>query len=71
MRWFQKERQPEIWEVASEQPPGDIEAAHEIREICASAGSIAEGKAEPLPRVHATKTVSAAMSASAERTRRR
>ena len=42
MRWFQKERQPEIWEVASEQPPGDIEAAHEIREICASAGSIAE-----------------------------
>jgi len=42
MRWFQKVRQPEIWEVASEQPPGDIEAAHEIREICASAGSIAE-----------------------------
>ena len=42
MRWFQKERQPDIWEVASDQPLGDIEAAHKIREICASASSIAE-----------------------------
>ena len=42
MRWFQKEQPPEIWEVASEQPSGDIEAAQQIREICASAGSIAE-----------------------------
>src|SRR4051794_15904580 len=37
----------------------------------ASAGSIAEGNAEPLLRVHATKTVTAARSASAERTSRR
>jgi hypothetical protein len=42
MRWFQKERPPEIPEVASEQPVGDIEAAQKIREICASAGLIAE-----------------------------
>ena len=45
MRWFQKERPPEIPEipeVASEQPIGDIEAAQKIREICVSAGLIAE-----------------------------
>jgi hypothetical protein len=45
MRWFQKARHPEIPEipeVASEQPIGDIEAAQKIREICASAGLIAE-----------------------------
>ena len=45
MRWFQKERPQDIWEVASEQPSGDIEAAQKIREICASAGSIAENMA--------------------------
>lgn len=42
MRWFQKTRQPDVWELADVQPVGDIEAAHKIREICASAGSIAE-----------------------------
>ena len=48
MRWFKKERPPdipdipEIPEVASEQPIGDIEAAQKIREICASAELIAE-----------------------------
>jgi len=42
MRWFKKARPPEIQEVASEQPVGDIEAAQKIREICASAGLIAE-----------------------------
>jgi hypothetical protein len=41
MRWFQKTRQPDVWEIADVQPLGDIEAAHKIREICASAGSIA------------------------------
>ena len=42
MRWFHKERQPEVWEVADDQPLGDIGAAHKIRDICASAGTIAE-----------------------------
>ena len=42
MSWFRKDRQPDIWEVADDQPPGDIGAAHRIREICAAAGAIAE-----------------------------
>ena len=42
MRWFNKEKQPEVWEVADDQPLGDIAAAHKIRDICASAGAIAE-----------------------------
>jgi len=41
MRWFHRERQPDVWEVADE-PLGDIGAAHKIRDICASAGTIAE-----------------------------
>jgi len=42
MRWFHRERQPDVWEVADDQPLGDIGAAHKIREICASAAAIAE-----------------------------
>jgi hypothetical protein len=42
MRWFQKTRQPDVWELADVQPLGDIEAAHKIREICATADAIAE-----------------------------
>jgi hypothetical protein len=42
MSWFHRERQPEVWEVADDQPLGDIGAAHKIRDICASAGTIAE-----------------------------
>jgi len=42
MRWFHKTRQPDVWELADVQPLGDIEAAHKIREICVSAGSIAD-----------------------------
>jgi hypothetical protein len=42
MSWFRKDRQPEVWEVADDQPLGDIGAAHKIREICAFAGAIAE-----------------------------
>jgi hypothetical protein len=42
MRWFHRERQPEVWEVVDDQPLGDIGAAHKIRDICASAGAIAE-----------------------------
>ena len=42
MRWFQKDLPPDVWECVSDQPLGDIGAAQKIREICASAGSIAE-----------------------------
>ena len=42
MRWFQKDRPPDVWEFAANQPLGDIGAAQKIREICASAGAIAE-----------------------------
>ena len=42
MRWFHSERQLEVWEVADDQPLGDIDAAHKIRVICASAATIAE-----------------------------
>jgi hypothetical protein len=42
MRWIHRERQPDVWEVADDQPLGDIGAAHKIRDICAAAGAIAE-----------------------------
>jgi hypothetical protein len=42
MRWFHREKQPEVWEIADEQPLGDIDAAHRIRDICAAAGAIAD-----------------------------
>ena len=45
MSWFRKDRQPEVWEVADDQPLGDIGAAHKIRDICASATAIAEAMA--------------------------
>jgi hypothetical protein len=51
MRWFGKERQPDVWETADIQPAGDIEAAHAIRGICASAAAIAEHMAS----VHGSK----------------
>ncbi|MDE5455006.1 hypothetical protein GWE18_19585 [Bradyrhizobium sp. CSA112] len=47
MRWFEKERKPDVWEVADDQPLGDIGAAHKIRNICVSAGAIAEKMAAP------------------------
>ena len=45
MSWFRKDRRPEVWEIADEQPLGDIGAAHKIREICVSAATIAEAMA--------------------------
>ncbi len=42
MRWFRKDRPPDAWEIADDRPFGDIGAAQRIREICASAGLIAE-----------------------------
>jgi len=41
MRWFGKDRPPDVWETGS-QPDGDIEAAQRIREICAVAAVIVE-----------------------------
>jgi hypothetical protein len=42
MRWFRRHQQPDIWGVVDSRPLGDIEAAQRIREICGSAGSIAD-----------------------------
>jgi len=42
MQWFNKTKQPEVWDEAIEWPIGDIEAAQKIREICRSASSSAE-----------------------------
>ena len=42
MQWFNKTKQPELWDAAIEWPIGDIEAAQKIREICRSAASSAE-----------------------------
>ncbi|ANW04020.1 hypothetical protein [Bradyrhizobium icense] len=41
MRWFRRNRPPEVWGT-DVQPAGDIEAAQRIREICVAAGAIAE-----------------------------
>lgn len=41
MRWFGRDRPPDVWETGS-QPDGDIEAAQRIREICAAASVISE-----------------------------
>jgi hypothetical protein len=42
MGWFRKDPQPDIWEIAGDEPLDDIAAAHRIRDICAAAGAIAE-----------------------------
>ena len=42
MSWFRKDQQPEVWEIADDQPLGDIDAAHKIRDICTAAGAIAD-----------------------------
>jgi hypothetical protein len=42
MRWLRKDRPPDVWVFAADQPLGDIEAAQKIREICGSAWSIDE-----------------------------
>jgi hypothetical protein len=41
MRWFGKDRPPDVWEAGVE-PRGDIEVAQRIREICGSAAGIVE-----------------------------
>ena len=42
MRWLNKAERKEVWEENTEQPIGDIQAAHKIREICRSALDSAE-----------------------------
>lgn len=41
MRWFRRDRPPDVWELDL-QPEGDIEAAQRIRQICVSAAAIVE-----------------------------
>ena len=60
MRWFHKDRPPDVWETVSDQPLGDIGAAQKIREICASAATIAEAMGAPAARnAEIQKTVDA------------
>ena len=42
LRWFKRDRPPEIWDDRIDSPIGDIEAAHRIRDICRSASESAE-----------------------------
>jgi hypothetical protein len=42
MWWFSKKERREIWDEPIEEPPGDIDAAQRIREICRSASDSAE-----------------------------
>src|SRR5258707_10738617 len=42
MWWFSKGKRKEIWDEDIQQPIGDIEAAHKIRDICRSAAESAE-----------------------------
>ncbi len=42
MWWFSKGKRKEIWDEDMQQPIGDIEAAHKIRDICRSAAESAE-----------------------------
>jgi hypothetical protein len=41
MRWFGKNRPPDVWETGVE-PEGDIAVAQRIREICGSAAGLVE-----------------------------
>jgi hypothetical protein len=59
MHWFRKTRQPDVWEVADAKPVGDIEAAQKIREICASASTIAGKMAAEGRRADKGKTAEA------------
>ena len=52
MRWFNRNKQAEVWDDAIEWPIGDIEAAHRIREICRAAAPIAEKIAGSADRSH-------------------
>ncbi|WP_065752727.1 hypothetical protein [Bradyrhizobium paxllaeri] len=59
MSWFRKDPHPDVWEIAGDEPLGDIDAAHRIRDICAAADAIAEKMAAASGR-YAEKAVDAA-----------
>jgi hypothetical protein len=47
MRWFTKQKPPEIWDEPIAWPIGDIEAAHRIRDICRAAADSAAKAGAP------------------------
>jgi len=40
LRWFKRNRPPEIWDERIDGPIGDLEAAHRIRDICRAADAV-------------------------------
>jgi len=42
LRWFKRNRPPEIWDERIDGPIGDLEAAHRIRDICRAAADSAQ-----------------------------
>ena len=42
LRWFKRNRPPEIWDERIDGPIGDLEAAHRIRDICRAAADGAQ-----------------------------
>ena len=47
MRWFTKQKPPEIWDEPIAWPMGDIEAAQRIRDICRAAADSAAKAGAP------------------------
>ena len=47
MRWFSKQKPPDIWDLPVAWPLGDIEAAQRIRDICRSAADSAQRVGAP------------------------
>ena len=47
MRWFTKQKPPEIWDEPIAWPIGDIEAAHRIRDICRTVADSAAAAGAP------------------------
>jgi hypothetical protein len=56
LRWFKRDRPPEIWDENVDGPIGDIEAAHRIRDICRSVSDSAEKLADPASNPDSKKT---------------
>jgi hypothetical protein len=56
LRWFRRDKPPEIWDEHIDGPIGDIEAAHRIRDICRSVSDSAERLADPAGNPDSKKT---------------
>jgi hypothetical protein len=56
LRWFRRDKHPEIWDEHIDGPIGDIEAAHRIRDICRSVSDSAEKLADPATNPDSKKT---------------